>query len=417
MNENPEGTPNPLNPAAAAPAEPVAPVEPVAPATPAAPAEPEQPGSIVEPAKKKSGKKIGLIIGIIVGLLAIGGGTAAALMLTVFKPADAVPKAIEKLLSGDTNKYLSVEGNIIGTPSGTASSIVSSVNINFKAQLDMVAPANSVSATIAANIGDEMDISFNVDEVQVADGDMYLKLDGVSDALGEYSSMIPGLSTIELIEGDWLRVSKSDFSQSEGMGILDNSSQCLINAITNAPSYSNSLAEIYKQNQFVTYSTDNIKVDKKKNTIYRLGYNSDKLASFINAMSNSGFANDLLACTGGTATKQDVTASDVENIFSNFPTTYVEIDGNYNITRAYFDASDAGFIADLSIEYPSNVNIIEPDEYKNLSDYLSEILDNIYSGGSYNFNFNIEDYGFDIEDYDYDYDYDYDFDFDFDSLE
>ncbi|MBR2658465.1 hypothetical protein IKD57_01025 [Candidatus Saccharibacteria bacterium] len=415
MNENPEGTPNPLNPAAAAPAEPVAPVEPVAPATPAAPAEPEQPGSIVEPAKKKSGKKIGLIIGIIVGILAIGGGTAAALMLTVFKPADAVPKAIEKLLSGDTNKYLSVEGNIIGTPSGTASSIVSSVNINFKAQLDMVAPANSVSATIAASIGDETDISFNVDEVQVADGDMYLKLDGVSDALGEYSSMIPGLSTIELIEGDWLRVSKSDFSQSEGMGILDNSSQCLINAITNAPSYSNSLAEIYKQNQFVTYSTDNIKVDKKKNTIYRLGYNSDKLASFINAMSNSGFANDLLACTGGTATKQDVTASDVENIFSNFPTTYVEIDGNYNITRAYFDASDAGFTANLSIEYPSNVNIVEPNEYKNLSDYLSEILDNIYSGGLYNFNFNIEDYGFDIEDYDYDYDYD--FDFDFDSLE
>lgn len=415
MNENPEGTPNPLNPTpAAAPTPAPAP----APAPTAVPApEPEQPGSIVEPAKKKNGKKIGIIIGVIAGVLALGGGVAAALMLTVFKPADAVPLAIEKALSGNY-KYVALQGNISGTPTADSSFGVSSLNINFDAQVDMVSRSNSLSATIAASAGNEQDVSFNVEEAQVAGGDMFIKLDGLSESLGEYSSLIPGLNVVETIEGDWLRIGKDDFSSSEGMGILDNSSQCIANAMANASSYSNSLAENYKQNQFVTYSTNDIKLAKKNDTIYRLGFDSNKLASFLNSMNNSGLANELIACTGGSATNKDVTAADVEKLLSDFPTVYVEINGNNDITRAYFDASDKGFTADLTISYPSSVNVSEPSSYKDLSDYLSEILNSFYSGSnSFNFDFNEDDYDFD---YDFDFDsddYDFDFDLDFDDLD
>ena len=243
MNENPEGTPNPLNPTpAAAPTPAPAP----APAPTAVPApEPEQPGSIVEPAKKKNGKKIGIIIGVIAGVLALGGGVAAALMLTVFKPADAVPLAIEKALSGNY-KYVALQGNISGTPTADSSFGVSSLNINFDAQVDMVSRSNSLSATIAASAGDEQDVSFNVEETQVAGGDMFIKLDGLTvgcvanrtEILGEDGKASDKFEARLSVNGCLKAADFVDFCDSFGIPIL---------TVTNAEGFK-ALAEIAKAN-------------------------------------------------------------------------------------------------------------------------------------------------------------------------
>ena len=133
MNENPEGTPNPLNPAPADEAKTdTAPVEPApaeAPAEAPAPVSEEPAGTVVEPVKKK---KTGLIVLIVILVLAIiGGAVAAILILNPFGNGngggsgggdkDAVSKAIVKLLSSTEGpKKLGTKGTVEVT-AGSAS--------------------------------------------------------------------------------------------------------------------------------------------------------------------------------------------------------------------------------------------------------------------------------------------------------
>ncbi len=409
MNDNPVGTPNPLNPA---PTEPVAPAEP----KPAEVATPVETAAPVEVAPKK--KKTGLIVGLIIGLIAlIGGAVAAVLVLFVFnKSADAVPAAVTKVLSGEIKNF-AINGVL--TANGE-DSIVSGLSVNLDAKLDVASMTNSVTANVDATIG-EMNLDFTFDERQVADGDIYIKVSGLADSVTSMltsalsqsgidcdeadcdtlvEQMISGsevsqLALIDAIEGEWLHADSSDFSRI-GSNITNNETQCLVNAIAGASNYDKNVAEIYKQNPFVTYSTENIAIAKKKDAIYKLGLDYAKMAGFVNAMQNSALANDLLACSGATATKKDVTESDIQQIFSNFPTVYAEIDNNNNFTRLYFTIDQIGLTADLAISYPDSVTVEEPSSYLEMSDYLTELMQSLGGLSSYG--------GFEVEDTEYDYD-------------
>lgn len=392
MNNDPVGTPAPTNPApAAAPAP--------APAAPATPSTPPvvQAGAPVAEAPAAPKKKTGLIITIIIAaLILIGGAVAAVLVLFVFnKSADAVPAAMSKVLSGEVKNF-ALDGTI--TVSGNSNPVISGANISLSAKINTSSLENSIATNISANIGG-IDLSFSLDEERTAKGNTYIKLDGITDSLDSmmrsmleqsgidcsqmdcdtlisqaFSGSANQLAVIDTIEGEWLH---ADFDDSSVTTITDNKTQCLVNALSGASNYSDDIKNIYEQNQFVTYSTDNISIEKKKDTIYKLGIDNAKMASFINALNGSAFANNLLACAGDTATKKDVTESDVAQIFGNFPTVYVEIDGKNNFTRLYIASEETGLVADFAISYIDNVIVNEPDSYLEMSDYLSEIMQSI----------------------------------------
>ena len=459
MNENPEGTPNPLNqnPGAAAPAgsEPVVPVEqPVAP-QPVAPApEPSvEPHVPVEPSAEpaqgdssvvvdKPKKKAGLIIAIILFIVAIAGGVAAALI--VLNPfaakKDAVPAAITKLVSGKAPKIMVMEGNVNLTATDDTSPFTS-LTVKFKSGINGNNSTNFANASITATLSSGAEFSFDADEVRVEDGTLYLKLSNIVEALDNYNpstetincigidgancedyeyididcdeddedcedvdiimpdptdSILDFVGVFEVIEDEWIKIPMTDFSNVSSLVQVDDSAQCLIDAAGKMDEYSDEIGKLYEENSFVNYTTDNVRIAQKKSTLYQLKFDAEKLTDFANSMSNSGFANELLACTGGKATNKDISSEYVSQVIEKLPDIYVEIDNDDNFTRVYLTMNNSdgniNVTADLSLSYPTELNISEPEVYIDINEVLSRLLNMFY--------------GDDVYDDDYDYDYD-----------
>ncbi len=436
MNENPGETPNPLNPGPApVPAEPApqpAPVGPAptpepAPAAPAPqplPAEPApQPAAVepvgpapVEPAvqpaavdavaePKKSHKKAVIISVIIALLVAIGGGVAAIAILKPFNK-DAVPAAISKLMNGAPN-YVTMSGTIKSVPN-VEDSAFSKLDVSFSAGVDSKKQRNYAKAAISAELADGQDFTFSLDEVHTESKNLYLKLSGIAAALEqlgaidaevndtncldndletncESSEVIPpsimtALGLLDVIDGEWIEIPDSTFSGIADLQTLDTETACLIEAAGKLDEYGKDFANIYNANQFITYSTDNLAIAKKKDTLYRLNFDAEKMTGFINAIGNSGFMNEMLACTGEAATNVPAKVEDVAEILAEAPAVYVEIDEDDNFTRVYMTTVDENVstTVDISFSYPSSITIEEPEYYIEFNDLLSQILGQFY---------------------------------------
>ena len=276
---------------------------------------------------------------------------------------------------------------------------------------------NQISATVNADLPTGTNVSVGVDELRNKDGDTYFRISGLTDltnsdntintnCVGDNSgltncqpqgggadvsallSMYSGL--FQVVDDEWILVS-GDFSGNMGdLELFDNGTTCLINAFNSLPQYSKDIANKYKQNQFVTYSTDNLGISKKQNNLYKLGFDEEKLAGFINSLSNNGFMNELNACAGEVATNTDITVNKIKEIFDGFPTVYVEINDKYDFTRVYFKATTSSedlddsmtITADLTLSYPTSFSVDEPTEYTDMSTLLNKVMTNLLTSGA-----------------------------------
>lgn len=504
MNENPEGTPNPLNqgmtePAVGNPARPAmetldsTPVEhavpgmaaqtpterpmtmeqtvieqttieprpavnepqsiqPVAqPATPAQPAELEfEPkDSIVEPRNKKSKKPIAAILAAILLLVAVGCGVAAIIILKPFsRKEDAVPAAMSKLMGGAPS-LTKIDGEITMT-TDSQSSAASSLQIVFEAGINSKSNESYVDATINAKLQYFGDFTFSANEIHNSDGNLYLKLGGIAKALqsyytdvesdqadtkpvnecgtGDYNVNCIGdlsettnctvanedgttncmtvealdyglsgvLGIIGVIDDEWIMIPDSEFSNITDLLGDNGVTQCLIGAAGTLSEYGSDFTSLYNSHPFINYSTDNITVAKKENTIYRLTFDTSELTAFINAMGNSGFQNELNACMNALAVNTAMTEGNLETILAEVPEIYVEIDDENNFTRVYMtktisytngnqnisdtseDSYSVALTADLSFSYPDSIAINEPTYYIEFNELLSRVLNQFY---------------------------------------
>lgn len=460
MNNNPEGTPNPLNPnpapvgpAATPGVTPVAPQptaqpapqpvmpsatapQPVAPA-PAAPepvasqpvvpaptasnsieaalAEeqtvPTQPAE--EPAKKKNGGLIGIIIVFVVAL--IGCAAAAIVMLNPFgsgTPAedDRVPKALAALFAEGAPTNVGMDGNVTLYTYDEESPVVS-LEIDFSSKTNVASNAGTAEATITANFSNDTYLKFDADEIHTEKGDLYLKLSGIPEAITSYKKQVTevdcasddvtdcatnaamidqyvttlqSLGVIDVIDNEWILIPSSNFSNVEDLTQLNTSTQCLIDAVGTIGEYTDDLTAAYNANQFITYSTQDLKITKKQDNLYRLGINSDAFANFINAMATSGFVNELNACMGTVATNSSVDANDLNDIVEALPTIYVEVNEDLQFTRVYLKAStedgSMDAVADISLSYPTEFTLTEPSQYIDINTVLSKVLSFVYGG-------------------------------------
>lgn len=465
MNENPEGTPNPLNPNPGATpmgTEPVAPApEPmpkVQSVTPQPAQQSPQPAPSAQPVASEpqaepivaapttevtmdsapaKPKKTGLIIAIVLFVVAIIAGVAATII--VLNPfgskKDAVPAAISKLFSGDAPSNVSMNGKITLVPNNETIPVTSLV-VDFKAGVKNSSFENYVNATVTATFTDENEFTFNADEVRTAGGDLYLRLSNIAEVLSnlrdlateqnclndetgesncveeidyEATDCVEGegceeidaimlqpdesvfdfLEAFEAVDNEWVRVPGSSFSFLTDIADVGGPTQCLVEAAGKMSEYGKDFTDLYKNNPFITYSTDNLKIAQKNSQLYLLGFDADKMAGFINGMSNYGFMNEMLACMGDVAVNEEVTPSNLQEIISSLPTIYVEIDDNDNFTRVYLtvDSSDGtmGVTADISLAYPASISVEEPEVYIDINDVLSQSLTMFYNQDDVNF--------------------------------
>ncbi|MBQ8985114.1 hypothetical protein IJ076_00945 [Candidatus Saccharibacteria bacterium] len=389
--------------------------------------------SIVEPANKKGGKKKALIIGaIILVMTAIICGAAAIAIFVLGNSDDRVTKAIDKLLNGGMSSIVNVQGDIslAGGNNSLGSEIValSSANVNVDGTFDVNSLVNKVSAEITAEASDGTEFSLSVDEMRTKDNDTYFKISGLMDIFGGSNVLEVGeestslyvdedcdsiacddegncvscestaadvaasaLSSysgiFETIDDEWILISDDFADTMGGLVVFNNSSTCLINAFGTLPEYAKDIANKYKANPFITYSTNNLEIAKKKHNLYKLGIDDGKMSAFVNSLGNNGFINELKACVDENATNVSIDADAIKSIFSNFPIVYVEINDNNDFTRVYLKTtggSENGAIsakADLALSYPSEVTIAEPVEYVDMSTILSTMMTNVFSGG------------------------------------
>ena len=393
-----------------------------------------------EPVPTPKKNKKGLIaLAIVFILLAIGCGVAAIIILNPFAKDDRVPVAIEKFLSGQTPSNVEAMGNIV-VSNDTVEEGLSYLNINLDAKFANATGENTATAAITADFADGTELDFDADEITVEDGTSYVKLTGVADSLKKGSSGLqttvlnseslttencvdngdgttncaPSDTTVQVdevtttcegdacnvvqqdtltqlgyaglvarmfegVDGEWIRISQSSTSDEEG--IFNNTAQCLTNALSALPSQGPQIKSAYSANPFIEYSTENLGIAKVKDNLYRLSINEQKFTNFVNSLGNNSFANELLACTGGQATNDGVTLSEVTDMFNGFPTVYVEIDDQYLFTRIVFDGAfknGSSVKADLKLSYPASVDIVEPTEYVDINVLLKAMLGDLY---------------------------------------
>lgn len=446
MNENPGEMPNPLNPnnnpldanpADSTPLEEIVEEVQTVNVTPtpqptvdpmARPMEQAPMAAPVEPKKKKTGLIIGIIIAV---LVLIGGGVAAALVIMNLNRGDAVARAIEKIVTGNAPANVAIDGTFVLTPNDEES-LVSSVEINLDSEAATGSLMNSSAATVTANFTNGKSTNFEFDEVYAANGDLYFKLSGLTNAMEDYStalqdataesavsetnctqdengntvcneetvevvdcespdgcatpttlteSLAEVLSVVETVDGEWLRVSTDDLAGLSELAPAESNTSCLVNLMGDIKNYNNSVAGMYSKNPFITSTTEGVTLASESGEpVYKVMIDGEKFGAFIGEFQNSTLVNNLFSCMGYQNT--EVNIDNVAEEINNLPTFYVEVDKDYNFTRLYFttDLADGEMTltTDLGFAYPTNINVAEPVEYKDFSTTIQEIMTSMY---------------------------------------
>lgn len=358
--------------------------------------------SSTEPVEKP--KKTGLIVAIVTILaVVVIGAVAAVAIINPFGPKqDAVPAALAKLFSEGAPKLVATQGEVTVTTK-EAQSPFAAIAVKFNAGINGDTGANYTNAKITATFQDEKQFSFDADEIYVPDGDLYLRLSNIADALSNYKSeqnaktvmpsssdsVLDFIEVFEVIDEEWIHIDKSTFSSVTGLTSIDSPAQCLIDAAGNMKKYGDNFKKLYEENPFVTYSTNDLELTQKKDPLYLLGFDAEKMTGFINGIGNSGLANEMLACMDEKATINEISVDQVKEMVDALPIIYVEIDSNNNFTRVYLslatEDNEMEAIADISLYYPEKIDVKEPEVYIELDKALSKLLTMFYGEDVYDF--------------------------------
>ncbi len=382
------------------------------------------------PAKPKK-KKTGLIVGAIVCLvLALGCGVAAAIVLANLNHGDVVAQAFEKLLSGKAPTNLAVDGTI-SIDVLDEKSYITDAQIALTGEMTSSSNINTASAKINLNTVTGRSYTLSASEVYAADGDLYLKFDGITNLLSEVSlqttvettleaetdptvAIDPGMMVepatteettdpatdidpemsvetemskwmlvqmvkmFEVVDGEWLRIPTDNMGTIAGLS--ENSLPvCTAKFVTELNNNSNSLIGAYNRNPFIGSTTENLKIASEQNPIYQLTIDTDNLAGFFGNSVITTAAQNYTDCLGQSSGEMASASEVATKVVEGLPELYVEIDNNYNFTRFYTETSDGNtdVKVDLKFSYPGNVNISEPVEYKDFSTILEEAMTDI----------------------------------------
>ena len=408
MNENPEGTqnpptttPTPTPGAAGAGTAQNVPVESLDPN--GRPMEKAAPAA--EPAKKKTGLIVGLIIGAVV---LIGAIVAVVLLLPGMNRGDPVTAAMQKIMNGGMPTNVAVGGDITlslkqaGLP-------IKKVNVGLDAQAMTNSMINNSKMKITFTMNNGKDYSFELAELYAENGDLFFKIEGATDALDD-SGLIdyfvnPNLVTdcatndvdcvgaetasssattdaiidvVEEIDGVWFKISTDEIKSISGGTVESNESiKCLTEAADSLRKSANTTASAYNKYPFVTSTSEKVTVPSKQSTVYQIGIDSENFTGFANELNNSSAAAKLYECMDADE-KAEIDEEGVEQLVAHLPALFVEVDGNDNFSRLYFttdfNEGDYELVVDLTFAYPTNINVSEPAEYQNVSEFLQQMM-------------------------------------------
>ncbi|MBR2543036.1 hypothetical protein IKF03_00300 [Candidatus Saccharibacteria bacterium] len=385
----------------------------------------------------KPRKKTGLIVGVIVCLfIAVGCGVAAALMM-MSGDKDPVATAMKKLMDGKMPTNVAIDGKIEMSINDSTSPI-SKIDIDLNSQAQTGTTINAATAEVGFTFSDGEEIDFSFDEVHAESGELYFKIDGVTaliekitllemlsnnsgvqeskcvdDGTGETKCLDDVVSceclegeicdcvspdavidesmfldelmgmyggVVSVIDGQWLKISMDEVTSMSG-GLMESDMTCMIDLINGINTNSNSAADLYNKNPFVASTTDGVKVGSKFSQVRQIVINDENFANYVNSVQNTEITKTLYNCLGWES-NVSITTSDVAEIVSQLPAIYVEVDGDDNFSRLYFETlmeDDHVMKVDLSFTYPATINVSEPAEYTSFEEVIQTIFTSMYN--------------------------------------
>ena len=199
------------------------------------------------------------------------------------------------------------------------------------------------------------------------------------DTIAYFASLI---DIVEVIDGEWLKVSVDELNMLSGGMTASSDISCVTNLVSDINTNSNSAIELYSKYPFISSTNKDVKLASKNYPVYQISVDSEKFANFVNSIQNSEMTANLYSCLGW-ADNVSVSKDDVAKMVNTMPKIYAEVDGENNFTRLYLTSDlnngEGTMTIDLGFSYPTNVNVPEPEEYKNFSDVIQEIMSSMYS--------------------------------------
>lgn len=419
MDNNSGETPNPLNPSGQSAAQPAAAPKPsptptaptIEPAAPtSAPVESldptgrpmEQNVATAEPVKKS---KAGIIAAIVAGcVLLIGGIIAAIIIMMGTNKGDAVAAAMQKIMNGEAPKNVAIDGTI-DILLNNENIPFKRININLDSDIMVGSMINTSSAVLTFTDNSDNDYSVEFEEVYAANDDLYFKIEGASDAIKNSGilNLMGGVDTddedtaaeldaviglAKSAEGVYLRISSDEMNALKQQSVGNESSMsCVTDLVSNLDKNTNSAIQLYSKYPFIASTDKNIPIASKQNPIYQIWVDSEQFYGYATEMQNTQIAQSLYECMG-LEDNVTITEEDIEAFTSKMPKVYAEVNADNNFTRLYFESDISNGAAtatvDLGFSYPTNINVSEPVEYTDFSEFLQTIFKSMYSGASAN---------------------------------
>lgn len=389
MEGNPE--PRPTQPADVDPAEAtINPTQTVVVEFSGSAAQPVETATPAEGASEKKSKK-GLIIGVIIGAIILIGGaiTAAVLALTSNKP-DVVALAIQRIMNGETPANLAIDGGI-DIHINSEGAPIKRINVGLDSAIITESLINKTTASLTLTDSNNEEIDVTVDEVYAADGDLFIKVDGLSDIfeasglfnlptmtgdiIGEETVTVSSL--IKGVDDEWIRISLDEISEISKSYVSEESPlSCLSSVASNLSKNTNTAAEIYGKYPFISSTTEGVTLSGRQGPVYLVSFDSKNFANYISSLNDSLSDEGLFSCLGYKKGAR-LNEEEIDKMFSEIPKIYVEVNENHDFSRLYLETDlnegQATVAIDLDFSYPANVNVSEVPEYTTLTDLLEEL--------------------------------------------
>lgn len=317
--------------------------EPAAPATESA-----APVTFAAP-KKKKGPAIVISAAVIA---ALGGAGAAAYFIINNNNAGSadnqLTNAIVGLFNGNT-KNIKIDGSLVSDTFGKMTvSAVASQNAS-KATVGIDANGATISADIA-----------------LSEKDLYAKINNLSDLLANYGIPSSMSSLFSSYNNQWYHASAEDLA-----GMASATSVDPTDAITCLTSFQSdklsTLGDFYKEDPFLTATLyEGNDIEKKNSDLYSIAINNQKVKAFGEKIENSADFSETVSCIKSLVKDNKTTSSKEE---TTVIPGYFEFKDSH-ISRFYLKDDSIRGTFDVSLEYPNEVTIDLPTEYKEFSDLL-----------------------------------------------
>lgn len=358
-----------------------------------------QPTKSTKQSEEKSNKKlIAIIAGVSAFVIAIITG------VTVFAIVRSQPEnvALDAVSQFINQKSYTVSGTIATTfKSSTPSDAqtfkkVDSTNgikaITIDANLAYSAPAHTASLKFTIKTADDEDITFEINEAYKEDGTIYLKLDGLNDAIkevpSEYRYYVNTVRSLAKdIDGTWWEIDIPELSEelfgNTSKNTIPDAYSCAVSTIEKYSKDSKEISKLYSKNPFVEvsdYKGDTFKPANGGN-LYELKFKAEELANFSNELQDSSLVQDLEGCIkkvsdNSKLTRTTVSASDLEDMAKEIPGLVVEIDGwSHKLKAIYYESEEDTFTTTASFVFNYNkVDLTYPEKTKDIKTLFEKIF-------------------------------------------